>query len=299
MNRVLALVVIAAFGAVTGLPATAQDWGMSDVRTNVFAQTVARFQPTIPDDGAVVNSISTPRVRFRARGQHETGISFDVQADAVRSPALLDARISFPATDRISINTGLFKAPFSGELLDPIQGLDTVDRSRIVRTLAPQRQVGIMARSTGLSSGMSANVGVFNGNGIAPRGNDDNSFMVVGRLEHQAERIRIGANMAKEGDSSALLGADVRYTPGPWIASAEMIHQESNRTGWHATAGRSFSDRRHELLARWDRMAEDDNLLLAGYTFRPVPGVTFQANWILPVEDTTYHRFAVNLQVYI
>lgn len=146
---------------------------------------------------------------------------------------------------------------------------------------------------------MSARVGVFNGNGIAPRGNDDNSFMVVGRLEHQTDDIRIGANVAKEGDSSALLGADVRYTPGPWIAAAEMIHQESVQTGWHATAGRSFSERRHEVLVRWDRMADDDNLLLAGYAFRPIPGVTFQVNWIVPVEDTANHRFAANLQVYI
>lgn len=272
---------------------------MSDVRTNMFVQTVGRFQPNLPDDGTVVNSISVPRVRFRARGQHDTGLSIDLQADVVRTPALLDARISFPATDRISIDTGLFKAPFSAELLDSIQGLDMVDRSRIVRTLAPQRQVGIMARSTGLPSGMSARVGVFNGNGITPRSNDDNSFMVVGRLERQTNGVRIGANVAKEGDTAALLGADVRYTPGLWIAAAEMIHQESVQTGWHATAGRSFSERRHEVLVRWDRMADDDNQVLAGYAFRPIPNVTFRANWILPLEDTTYHRFAVNLQVYL
>lgn len=114
MNRVLALVLISAFGAATVRPATAQDWGMSDVRTNMFVQTVGRLQPNLPDDGTVVNSISVPRVRFRARGQHETGLSFDLQADVVRSPALLDARISFPATDRITIDTGLYKTPSAG-----------------------------------------------------------------------------------------------------------------------------------------------------------------------------------------
>ena len=299
MSRILTFLSLSLLFVLLVPRAAAQDWGVSDVRTNVFAQTVVRLQPKRPDDGSVVNSISTPRVRFRARGQHETGIAFDVQADIVRAPALLDARISFPATDRIIIDTGLYKAPFSGELLDPIQGLDMVDRSRIVRAMAPQRQVGIMARSSGLSSGLSARIGVFNGNGIAPRGNDDNSFMVAGRLEHRAETVRVGANVARDGDSQALFGTDIRYTPGPWIASTEFIHQQSVRTGWHATAGRSFSNRRHELLARWDRMADDDNQFLAGYTFRPIPNVTFQANWMLPLEDTTYHRFAVNLQVYL
>ena len=94
----------------------------------LLLQVVADAQPDRTAAGQ--NGFSLANARVSLGGELDGGFGYFVQGNLVRSPSLLDGRLSYRYRERHRVDVGLFKAPFSAELLVPASTIDFVDRSR-------------------------------------------------------------------------------------------------------------------------------------------------------------------------
>ncbi|MFT5444546.1 MAG: hypothetical protein ACI8W3_003603 [Myxococcota bacterium] len=225
--------------------------------------------------------------RLGVRGALEGGFGYFAQAIFVQSPAILDAVIDWKAPEHgFHASVGYFRTPFSGELLVGAPVLDFINRSQIVRALAPARQVGIQLDQQIVGEKLVAKAGIFNGNGRNI--NDDDRFLYILRFDGRARCsdktstngcssvFEYGVNGAYSKDDSAKLGlgldeqfkgsrwlggADVRFTSGPVFVTVEALYGSINpsdrsrqdvygyqlSTGWNVTPI-------VQLLARYDAL---------------------------------------------
>ena len=123
------------------------------------------------------------RARLSLDGDLAKKISYQIQADAIRSPELLDARVDFNYLKWARVTVGQFKIPFSQESLVSSRDLIPIERSLVVNSLVPGRDNGSNGRDIGAQVGgtffhrggmplLDYAVGIFNGAGINKR--DDN-----------------------------------------------------------------------------------------------------------------------------
>lgn len=222
--------------------------------------------------------------RLAVGGRLEKGFGYFVQANLIRSTPLLDLVLdwtgpqpgthpgsgtgsgtasSFPSGigSGLRIAAGYFRTPFSGELLIGAPNLDFINRSQIVRALAPGRQVGIQIDQKLAGDAAVLHVGAFNGNGFST--NDDERLLYMLRIDgaisclcggretsvterangldttHIETEWRYGLNVAYSEDDDAQLGlglgdrfegkrllsgADLRWTRDNVFLSAEAIY---------------------------------------------------------------------------
>ena len=270
------------------------------------------------------NGFSIATSRLKVNGELDFGLGYFVQTDFARSPALLDARLSYKIAEYLSVDAGLFKAPFSAEFLIGAPSIDFVNRSQTVSTLAPGRQVGVGLRG-GTSDGMFGyRVGVFNGNGRTLSGNDNNRLMYTARVTTRPNVsngfLEVGANLAFSEDNSAgfngdrlLFGGDFRWTMERLLVSAEAIYADLDPVagmsrqpfGYQATVGYMLDPDRHQILGRFDSFDLDtiggsSDFIVLGYNFWPSQAFEFQVNYLIPVHDGSRvgdQQILVNFQV--
>ena len=142
------------------------------------------------------NTFELRRARVQVAGNLADDISYKVQADFVRSPVLLDARVDFTHFQWARLTIGQFKIPFSQENLISSKDLLTMDRSLVVNTIVPGRDTGSNGRDIGVqvegsivrSDGrplFDYSVGLFNGAGTNTKDNNhrkDPTFRLVAHL---------------------------------------------------------------------------------------------------------------------
>lgn len=269
------------------------------------------------------NGFSIANMRVSLRGDLDEGFGYFLQANFINSPALLDARMSWTASPALRFDAGRFKTPFSAEFLTGAAAIDFVNRSRVVSTLVPGRQLGVQVGGRTTSS-FGYRAGVFSGPSDRSRAE---SVLAAGRVDFMtpaaaATRLMVGINAAA-GENQGILdivdfspphtgqlfGADARLTHGRLLLAGEYIHGwldselEGKRatSGFHLTGG-VMTSRRTQLLARWDHFAalaaEADDLLIVGLNIWPTRATEVQANYIAPVNsDAQGHQLLVNLQV--
>ena len=286
----------------------------------LIVRTLGSVQFDAPENGG--NGFSIPSARFSVRGRLDHGFHYVLQTEFARSPAVLDARLSYDLSERLTLHAGMFKAPFSAEFLIPLPAIDFVSRAQVVNVLAPNRQVGLMLE--GRHGDLSAQVGVFNGNGRVVAGNDDNRLLYVGRLQMNRAlptgRLEIGANVAYDDPAEdgtdvqrLRLGGDARLEQGRWMIAGEAIYADLDPEagparspfGYHVTVGYDPIPGRHQLLLRWDAFDRDvpgddaRTFLVAGYNFDPTSTFSVQVNYLIPTEDADpgNHRLLVELQL--
>jgi hypothetical protein len=266
------------------------------------------------------------RLRFRGTAHR---LQFFVQTDFNRAPAVLDTRLRVSVSEAVSVAAGLYKAPFSAELLLFRGDLPFLERSRVVNALAPRRQTGVSVRADLLPDRLRFEGGVFNGNGGRLRINDNNSFLYVGRVAgtlpvSDSGNLTIGANAAYSRDEAAsldvlpdpftgdrtVLGLDARLHWQQWLLAAEgitawldaangLMYQPS---GYYVTVGRRLADY-HQVLVRVDAFDDDRSVtdepavLLAGYTFFWTPAAKLQINYSAPADDLTQGAVGARLQL--
>lgn len=98
------------------------------------------------------NGFSIRRARLDFQGDFSTKWGYRILVDFVGgsggtaptggplfSPELLDAYISYKATDFLKITAGQFLLPISQESLTPDRGLETIDRSQVVSALVARK----------------------------------------------------------------------------------------------------------------------------------------------------------------
>lgn len=293
------------------------------IELGALVQTVGQVTFDPPAAGPGTNQFNVATTRLRLSGRGGSGFRYMAQTDFTRSLVLLDARVGYRFSPGATLRTGLFKAPFSGEFLTGAANIDFINRSRVVNTYAPNRQVGAsLYGETGGALGYE--IGIFNGNGRTLSGNDNNRFMYSGRLtfspDLQTGGLEIGANVAFSEDALSgfrgtrtLIGVDARFERGPWLLSGELIRAELEPVGatgrepigYHLTAGYSPVPDRHQLLVRLDQVDHDTlsdtpTQVLFGYNLFATEAYGLQLNYVLPIGERVNagdHQILANFQV--
>ena len=245
------------------------------------------------------------------------------------SPAILDAKAYWKYSEGFRIDAGLFKSPFSYELLTGAGAIDFVNRSRVVSSLAPARQMGVQISGWLKPDVIHYAAGAFNGNGFETNGNDNDSFLYSGRLEFHAESsenntLVIGVNGAISEDDDisirgvttnfsgtrSLGGIDARWSVEKFMVSSEFIYSnldvnggnEFNPYGYHATAG-YMAGPKTQVLLRWDQFdtdgtGPDTESIIAGLNYFPTQVSEIQLNYIIPTNESIENsQILVNFQI--
>lgn len=295
-------------------------------------QTTGEYQPErIAGTGA--NGFSVSNARFQIFGEVDE-FGYQLQANMIRNPSVLDANIYYNLASDISVKAGLFKSPFSGELLRSAAALDFIRRSTAVNQLAPSRQIGLQLEGSLSQNRFRYKFGIFNGNGFDENQNNDGQFLYAGRMEsvvatggEESNAMVWGINASyeqKDVSSSSgnlrstlegeqlLLGSDVRIEHNSIMLSSEVIYArmhsdfagEINPFGYQIT-GRYKVSTDTQLLLRWDRF-EDDMIsrtadaehLMAGINFFPSSIFKIQLNYIYPVDrEVEFSQIFIRVQL--
>lgn len=127
------------------------------------------------------------RARLTAMGTIATGFAYRIQGEfRTGSPArgasvsLTDAFIRYVRYG-FGVQVGQFKTPFTWEYVTSIADIETLDRSTIVDSLAPKRDLGIAADYQ-VGPRLLVTAGVFNGEGVGVTANRDSTLLGVARV---------------------------------------------------------------------------------------------------------------------
>jgi hypothetical protein len=156
------------------------------------------------------------------------------------SVSLQDAYVSWTRKS-LGVQVGQFKTPFTREFITSVAEVETADRAFVVDTLAPKRDIGVMAdyAAGGLAT---FTAGIFNGDGQNVTANADSSLLGVVRATYRVvPYLALGANVAAYFGDSTRYGVDVNFE-SPWgVLRAEFIGQHfdsggDDDDGWYILA---------------------------------------------------------------
>jgi Phosphate-selective porin O and P len=140
-----------------------------------------------------------------------------------------------------AVNAGQFKTPFSREYISSITVIETADRSTVVDTLAPKRDVGVMVEFVKPVAGVW--LGVFNGEGQNAVVNRDSTVLVVGRASvRPISQLTVAGSVASYGPDSTRWGADASIEQSGFLLRCEWLSQHKrdrarDDAGWFVLAG--------------------------------------------------------------
>jgi hypothetical protein len=175
-------------------------------------------------------------VTWRIQGEFRTGSVGTGKA----SVSLQDAYVRW-THNALGVQLGQFKTPFTREFITSLTEVETADRSTVVDSLAPKRDIGLMADYAVGGRGM-VSVGVFNGDGQNVTANRDSSALGVARVAvRPVPFFVLGTNAARYFQDSTRYGVDASVE-APWIVlRGEYVGQHHDQLrgddkGWYALA---------------------------------------------------------------
>lgn len=167
------------------------------------------------------------RAKINITGEFAENFDFKIEGNFGYSDGILSNRTAFAANDifvnwhrfpEAQIKVGQWKAPFGLEQLTPDEKIFTIERSLPTGAIAPERQIGVQLWGMPFTSLwpeqkelVTYYIGIFNGNGRNTTINDNNNFMVVGRLEllpfkgklfGQTSSLKLGADVLNSRDDA-------------------------------------------------------------------------------------------------
>lgn len=175
-------------------------------------------------------------VTWRLQGEFRTGAVGTGKA----SVSLQDAYVRYKAGP-FGIQAGQFKTPFTREFITSLADVETADRATVVDSIAPKRDIGVMA-DCAVGSSATVTLGVFNGEGQNITANSDSSLLWVGRATAgPVAYLTVGANAAQYGSDSTRYGVDGSLEYMGASLKGEYIgqHREGgilDDKGWYAQA---------------------------------------------------------------
>ena len=174
---------------------------------------------------------------WRVQGEFRTG---SVGTGKARV-SLQDAYVRYK-TGNFGIQAGQYKTPFTMEFIRSLADVETADRATVVDSLAPKRDIGLMA-DYAIGAVGTLTLGVFNGEGQNITTNADSSLLWVGRATvRPVAYLTLGANVAAYQSDSTRYGID---------ATLEYMGA-AFRGGIHRTAPGRRSARRQGLVRPGD-----------------------------------------------
>jgi phosphate-selective porin len=233
------LIVLVKSTAVAQTPATATS---SPVKLSGYIQARETYQENIGLTATInrarlaASGNATGNINWRIQGEFRTGSVGTGRA----SVSLQDAYVRW-AKEMVGIQVGQFKTPFTREFITSLAELETADRSTVVDSLAPKRDIGVMADYAFGGRGVVI-VGVFNGDGQNVTVNRDSSALGVARVAvRPLPFLALGTNVARYFGDSTRYGVDANLE-SPWvILRGEYVGQHHDQvagddTGWYALA---------------------------------------------------------------
>lgn len=163
------------------------------------------------------------RARLSATGAFANDFDFRVEVDAAGSLSnavglraqLTDAYVNWTKYPAARVRIGQFKSPYGFEQLvsDPV--LITPERSLANDRLTQGRQLGVMLWGD-LPRRVNYSIGAFNGTGVNTNVNDDEGFLVAGRvgatfLQSDALRFAAAVNGYRSEDLAVVQGPDFGF----------------------------------------------------------------------------------------
>jgi hypothetical protein len=200
---------------------------------------------TYQDEVGLTGSIN--RARLSAAGSVAGDVSWRVQGEFRTGSAGRNASVSLQdayvrwTKQSLGIQIGQFKTPFTREFITSLAEVETADRAFVVDTLAPKRDIGVMADYAvgGLAT---FTAGIFNGDGQNVTANADSSVLGVARATYRVvPYLALGANVAAYFGDSTRYGVDANFE-SPWgVLRAEYIGQHfdlggDDDEGWYVLA---------------------------------------------------------------
>jgi hypothetical protein len=171
---------------------------------------------------------------WRIQGEFRTGSVGTGKA----SVSLQDAYIRYKTGD-FGVQVGQFKTPFTREFITSLADVETADRSTVVDSIAPKRDLGLMA-DYAIGPAAMLMLGVFNGEGQNVTANTDSTLLWVGRASvRPIAYVTVGANLASYGSDSTRYGVDAGLEYQGAALKGEYIGQHRDGgilddKGWYA-----------------------------------------------------------------
>jgi Phosphate-selective porin len=175
-------------------------------------------------------------VTWRVQGEFRTGSVGTGKA----SVSLQDAYVRYKP-GQFGIQAGQFKTPFAREFIISLADVETADRATVVDSIAPKRDIGVMA-DYAIGSTATLALGVFNGEGQNLTANADSALLWVGRATARpVAYLTVGTNVARYGSDSTRYGVDGSLEYLGAALKGEYIGQHRERgglddKGWYAQA---------------------------------------------------------------
>ncbi|MEO7987854.1 MAG: porin [Gemmatimonadales bacterium] len=174
---------------------------------------------------------------WRIQGEFRTGSVGNGKA----SVSLTDAYIRWKPS-AFGLQVGQFKTPFTREYLTSLADIETADRATVVDSIAPKRDIGLMA-DYAVSTVATFALGVFNGENINVTANADSSLLWVGRATvRPLAYLTLGGNVASYAGDSTRYGVDLALEymgaslEGEYIGQHRKGATGADDRGWYAQA---------------------------------------------------------------
>jgi phosphate-selective porin len=182
--------------------------------------------------GAVLGNVT-----WKIQGEFRTGNVGTGKA----SVSLQDAYVRW-THEALGLQIGQFKTPFTREFITSLSEVETADRSTVVDSLAPKRDIGVMG-DYALGGRITLSAGIFNGEGQNVTTNTDSSALGIARVTFRPHPyLLLGTNAARYFSDSTRYGVDASVE-SPWmIVRGEYIGQHHDQAitgddkGWYALA---------------------------------------------------------------
>jgi phosphate-selective porin O/P len=197
----------------------------SPIKLSGYLQAREVYQSRI----GVTSSIN--RARLAASGNLIDGVTWRIQAE-FRTGSVGTGKASVSLTDGYvryapkpwALQIGQFKTPFTREYYTSIADIETADRSTVVDSLAPKRDIGVMGEYTYRKVSLWA--GVFNGEGQNVTTNTDSTLLGVGRVAVRLmPTLSFAVNGARYFGDSTRYGVDAAYEGSRVTFKGEYIGQ--------------------------------------------------------------------------
>ena len=216
-----------------------------------------------------VDSFLVKRARLSLSGELAKKIRFKLQADAVKSPILVDAQVDFEFSPSLGLRIGQFYVPFSRENRTSSSEIDTILRSQVVDKLAPSRDIGSPGRDIGAMffgkfSIIEYMAGFFNGSGVNRADTNEKKDFSARVVLRPASFISAGGSVYSGRHSPAQgdhpftrdrVGIEAGLDLGAFSARTEYISGRDDLTkkeGWYFQGGYFISTKRVQAVIKWD-----------------------------------------------
>lgn len=288
----LPMMVTLALGQQGETPVSAQ----RPVEFSAFAQ--IRYTAYSTSD---IDTFSLRRVRLAFSATVLPSLNFKVQVEQTKSISLVEAYLNFNFSRWAQLRAGQLKIPFSNENLRGASELDFINRSTVVETLCPGRDIGSQGRDIGIlariyTSFLDAYFGLFNGSGINRLDNDDTKDKAFRLTLNLWRGMTVGGSWYEgrwpENLNSSRLrrrqGIEAQWQPGSLFLSAEYIRAldyDQEAKGWVIQAVFSWRQGKIQPLCRYESLDrnlalenDEEEIITYGFNFHLAPRTKIQLN---------------------